>query len=109
MPIGMEPWRFAHSTATTGMRRGEILQYVPLAVLMAPAIHVIFSLFVGWHDYMPFPFYVPSVFELVAEPVRRFGNTGIAEEHGVVSQTLVCATSREKSLATTNAVSYRIS
>ena len=63
--------------AVLRMRRGEILQYVPLAVLMAPAIHEIFSLFVGWHDYMPFPFYVPSVFELVAEPVRRFGNTGI--------------------------------
>ena len=62
--------------AVLRMRRGEILQYVPLAVLMAPAIHVIFSLFVGWHDYMPFPFYVPSVFELVTEPVHRFGNTG---------------------------------
>ena len=58
------------------MRRGEILQYVPLAVLMAPAIHVIFSLFVGWHDYMPFPFYVPSVLELVGSPARHFGNKG---------------------------------
>jgi hypothetical protein len=46
------------------MRRDEILQYVPVAVLMAPAIHVFFSLLVGWHDYMPFPFYIPSIFEL---------------------------------------------
>ena len=46
------------------MKRTEILQYVPLAFLMGPAIHVFFSLFVGWHDYMPFPFYVPSFLEL---------------------------------------------
>ena len=46
------------------MRRTEILQYVPLAILMGPAIHIFFSLFVGWHDYMPFPFYIPSVLEL---------------------------------------------
>ena len=46
------------------MKRPEILQYVPLAILMGPAIHIFFSLFVGWHDYMPFPFYIPSVLEL---------------------------------------------
>jgi hypothetical protein len=46
------------------MKRNEIAQYIPLAVLMAPAIHIFFSLFVGWHDYMPFPFYIPSLFEL---------------------------------------------
>jgi hypothetical protein len=46
------------------MSRGEILQYVPLAVLMAPTIHVFFSLFIGWHDYMPF-FYIPSLVDLV--------------------------------------------
>ena len=45
------------------MRRGEILQYVPMAFLMAPAIHVFFSLVVGWHDYMPFPIYIPSLME----------------------------------------------
>lgn len=45
------------------MRRGEILQYVPMASLMAPAIHVFFSLAIGWHDYMPFPIYIPSLME----------------------------------------------
>jgi hypothetical protein len=33
-------------------------------VLMAPAIHVFFSFFVGWHDYMPL-FYVRSVWDLL--------------------------------------------
>jgi hypothetical protein len=49
------------------MSRREFAQYVPLALLMAPAIHVFFSLFAGWHDYMPFPAYIPSL----AEVVRR--------------------------------------
>jgi hypothetical protein len=47
------------------MTRREIAQYVPLALLMAPVIHVSFSLFVGWHDYMPFPAYIPSVGEIL--------------------------------------------
>jgi hypothetical protein len=34
-----------------------------MAFLMAPAIHVFFSLVVGWHDYMPFPIYIPSLME----------------------------------------------
>lgn len=52
--------------AALRMKRKEVLQYVPLAILMGPVIHVFFSLFVGWHDYMPnFPFYVPSILELV--------------------------------------------
>ena len=55
--------------AVLRMKRDEILQYVPLAVLMAPAIHVFFSLFIGWHDYMPFPFYIPSLPEL-AQRIR---------------------------------------
>jgi hypothetical protein len=55
--------------AVLRMRREEFLRYVPMAVAMAPAIHVFFSLFIGWHDYMPFPFYVPSLVELV----RRAG------------------------------------
>lgn len=42
----------------------ETTRYVPLAVLIAPTIHVFFSLFVGWHDYMPFPVYIPSLAEL---------------------------------------------
>jgi hypothetical protein len=46
------------------MSRHEILQYQPLAWLTAPAIHVFFSLLFGWHDYMPFPVYIPSIVEL---------------------------------------------
>jgi hypothetical protein len=54
------------------MRRGEIASYVPLAVLMAPAIHVVFSLLVGWHghDYMPFPVYLPSLAEILRGATR---------------------------------------
>jgi len=40
------------------MSRREFLLYGPLAILMAPAIHVVFSFCLGWHDYMPL-FYVP--------------------------------------------------
>jgi hypothetical protein len=47
------------------MSRIEICQYVPIAFLMAPLIHIVFSLLVGWHDYMPFPFYIPSLAELL--------------------------------------------
>jgi hypothetical protein len=47
------------------MSRSEVLQYLPLAWLIAPVIHVFFSLFVGWHDYMPFPVYIPSIAELM--------------------------------------------
>ena len=47
------------------MSRREVAQYIPLAWLTAPSIHVFFSLFVGWHDYMPFPVYIPSIPELV--------------------------------------------
>ena len=39
----------------------EIVQYLPLAWLTAPVIHLVFSVFVGWHDYMPFPVYIPSL------------------------------------------------
>ena len=46
------------------MSRSEAASYVPLALLMAPVIHVVFSLFVGWHDYMPFPLYIPSLAEM---------------------------------------------
>jgi len=48
------------------MSRVEIAWYVPLAVGMAPIIHIFFSLFVGWHDYMPSPVYIPSVIELAS-------------------------------------------
>ena len=52
------------------MSRSEVLQYLPLACLIAPVIHVVFSLFVGWHDYMPFPVYIPSIAELVRQSAR---------------------------------------
>jgi hypothetical protein len=47
------------------MPRRETARYVPLALLMAPVIHIVFSLFVGWHDYMPFPLYIPSLAEIL--------------------------------------------
>lgn len=43
---------------------GELLQYLVLAALSSPAIHVLFSFFLGWHDYMPF-FRVPSLREVL--------------------------------------------
>jgi hypothetical protein len=52
------------------MSRREVALYVPLALLMAPVIHVVFSLFVGWHDYMPFPAYIPSIAELLRSSPR---------------------------------------
>jgi hypothetical protein len=36
------------------MRSRETIEYLVLAALMAPAIHVFFSLFVGWTEYLPF-------------------------------------------------------
>jgi len=46
------------------MSRRELLLYVPLAILMSPVIHICFSFFFGWHDYMPL-FYVPCWHELL--------------------------------------------
>ncbi len=45
------------------MSKKELLVYVPIALIMAPAIHILFSFFLGWHDYMPL-FYVPYWREL---------------------------------------------
>lgn len=36
------------------MRASEVATYLPLAVLAAPVIHVVFSLVLGWNEYMPF-------------------------------------------------------
>jgi len=36
----------------------ELSLYLLLALLMSPVIHICFSFFFGWHDYMPL-FYVP--------------------------------------------------
>lgn len=46
------------------LSRAELWQYLVLAFLSAPAIHVAFSFFLGWHDYMPF-IYVPSLSDLL--------------------------------------------
>ena len=43
----------------------ELAQYLVLAFLSSPAIHVIFSFLLGWHEYMPF-IPVPSLQELLA-------------------------------------------
>lgn len=40
------------------MKKRELLFYIPISLLMAPAIHIFFSFFFGWHEYMPL-FYVP--------------------------------------------------
>ncbi len=32
----------------------ETLVYVVLALLSSPAIHLLFSLFLGWHEFLPF-------------------------------------------------------
>jgi len=42
----------------------ELWHYLLLAFLSSPAIHVAFSFFLGWHDYMPFVS-VPSFRELL--------------------------------------------
>jgi hypothetical protein len=52
------------------MSRREIAQYLPLAWLTAPTIHLFFSVFVGWHDYMPFPAYIPSLAEMIRHAVH---------------------------------------
>lgn len=43
----------------------ELAQYLVLAFLSSPAIHVAFSFLLGWHEYMPF-LPVPSLQELLA-------------------------------------------
>jgi hypothetical protein len=43
----------------------ELWQYLALAFLSSPVIHVAFSFFLGWHDYMPF-LKVPSMHELLS-------------------------------------------
>ena len=45
------------------MRARETLAYVLLALASSPAIHVVFSVFVDWHEYLPF-WKVPSIWAL---------------------------------------------
>jgi hypothetical protein len=47
------------------MRGNEVSRYLALAVLSAPMIHILFSFFLGWKEYMPF-IPVPSLWELIA-------------------------------------------
>ncbi|ADV66048.1 hypothetical protein Deima_0388 [Deinococcus maricopensis DSM 21211] len=42
------------------MRFSEFARYVVLAFASSPVIHAVFSLFVGWHEYMPF-WNIPSL------------------------------------------------
>ena len=44
--------------------RRELWQYLVLAFVSSPIIHVVFSLLLGWHDYMPF-LSIPSMQELL--------------------------------------------
>lgn len=45
--------------------RKELLQYLVLAFLSSPVIHVVFSFLFDWHEYMPF-IRVPSLQSLLA-------------------------------------------
>lgn len=47
------------------LRGRELAQYLTLAFLSAPAIHVAFAVFLGWNEYMPF-IPVPSLRQLLA-------------------------------------------
>ena len=44
------------------MQRNEIIQYLLLTFASSPIIHVAFSFFIGWHEYLPF-WQVPSVWD----------------------------------------------
>ncbi len=46
------------------MSRREVPEYLVLSFLSAPIIHLLFSFFVGWKDYMPFV-EVSSLWELI--------------------------------------------
>lgn len=51
--------------ATFAFSGKELAQYLVLAFLSSPVIHVVFSFLLGWHEYMPF-IPVPSLQELLA-------------------------------------------
>ena len=42
------------------MQRGELVWYLVLSFASSPVIHVFFSLFIGWPEYMPF-WRIPSL------------------------------------------------
>ena len=45
------------------MRGAEYVSYVALAFLSSPAIHFVFSFFVGWPEYLPF-WHIPSIWKV---------------------------------------------
>lgn len=45
------------------MQGSEFAWYVLLAFASSPAIHAVFSFFVGWHEYMPF-WPIPSLWDM---------------------------------------------
>lgn len=49
---------------TFSLQRRELAEYLVLAFLSSPVIHVAFSLFLGWHEYLPF-IAVPSLKQLL--------------------------------------------
>ena len=49
------------------MRGREVVEYLIMASLNAPVIHVVFSLFLDWNEYMPF-IHVPSLKSLGIMP-----------------------------------------
>lgn len=46
------------------MTKRELMFYIPVIIITSPIIHVFFSFFFGWHDYMPL-FYVPWWHDLI--------------------------------------------
>ena len=46
------------------MNKSEVVPYLCLSFLVSPFIHAVFSLFIGWKDYMPF-IPIPSIWELL--------------------------------------------
>lgn len=55
---------FALPPIVLKMSTRELLFYIPISLLMGPTIHVFFSFFFGWHDFMPL-FYVSWWHDLV--------------------------------------------
>jgi hypothetical protein len=49
------------------MKGREVARYLPMTMVSAPLIHVLFSFFLGWHEYMPF-IPVPSMQSLLERP-----------------------------------------
>ena len=45
------------------MNKSEVTKYLSLTFLSAPIIHILFSFFFGWKNYMPF-IKIPSIWEI---------------------------------------------